>query len=255
MLAAYHAVLAFHVALGMVALAAFWVAMAVRKGSRLHLRSGRCYVISMSGAAALAVALGVLTLVDPLATHPPGENWTPAELARHAEVVGELIPSIGFTGLVVLSLVYFGWRAPARARLRTSRAQVLDWGVPGALLTLGLAGIPLARLPSFDFADGMGVACIAFALPQLRALARTGRGRPWIVAHLAGLGGAAVIGHVALFVSILPRVAPGLWSRDPAENPIPWLVSPVLGATLLAWACRHWRRRFERRGVATQAAR
>ena len=246
MLVAYHVTLAFHVALGAVALVAFWIAMAVRKGSVLHLRAGRTYVASMSGSAALAVALGSLTLADPLGTHPPGPDWSAAELARHAEVVRDLLPSIGFMGLIALSLVHFGWRAPARARRRPSRALGLDWAVPGALLATGLGGIALGRLPRFDFADGMGVAYVLFALPQLASLARAGRARPWIVAHLAGLGGAAVIGHVALFVSILPRLAPDLWSRDPAENPLPWLVSPVLGSVLLAWGCLHWRRRFAR---------
>jgi hypothetical protein len=244
MLAAYRSLLALHVVLGAIALVGFWVALAARKGGRLHLRSGRIYVLSMSGSAALAVVLGVLCVVDPHATHPADPGWSAAELARHEEIVRSFIPSVGFAGLLALALLHFGWRAPARARRRSRSARALDPAVPGALLALGLAGIALGRLPRFDFADGIGVACVAVALPLLRALSRAGRGRPWIVAHLAGLGGAAVIGHVAFFVSVLPRVAPQIWSRDPAENPIPWLVSPLFGSLLLVWGCRHWRRRL-----------
>lgn len=256
MLAAYRSVLALHVVLGAIALVAFWIAMAARKGGRLHLRSGRTYVLSMSGGAALAVVLGALTVVDPHATHPPDPGWSAADLARDEEILRSFIPSIGFTGLIALALVHFGWRAPARARLRSRVARGFDWAVPGALLALGLAGIPLGRLPRFDFADGVGVACIAVALPQLLSLARARRGRHWIVAHLAGLGGAALIGHVAFFVSVLPRIAPEIWSRDPAENPIPWLISPLLGSLLLVWGCLHWRRRFAgRTGLAPAAGR
>lgn len=55
MLAAYRSVLALHVALGGVALVAFWIALAARKGSPLHLRAGRTYVGSMAGSAARGV--------------------------------------------------------------------------------------------------------------------------------------------------------------------------------------------------------
>jgi hypothetical protein len=47
MLAAYRSVLALHVILGAIALVSFWIALAGRKGSPLHLRTGRTYVLSI----------------------------------------------------------------------------------------------------------------------------------------------------------------------------------------------------------------
>jgi hypothetical protein len=247
---AYRLLLQVHVVLGAIALAAFWAAVAARKGSRLHLRAGRTYVAAMSATAVTALALGALALADPLGTHPPEPGLLAAELAHHVRVASLLIPAIGLGGLPVLVLVHFGARAPARARLRSRAARALDWAAPGALLALGVAGIPLGRIPRLAFADGMGVACVALALPMLAALARARPGRPWIRAHLAGLGGASVIGHVAVFVSVIPRIAPALWSRDPTENPLPWIAPPVLGCALLAAACLRYGRRFRRPGSA-----
>ncbi len=244
MLSAYRFVLEAHVTFGMLALAAFWIAVLARKGGSTHLHAGRSYVATMSATAATAVALGAMTLADTLGTHPPEAGSNAAAIAEHVRFVRILIPSIGFTGLIALALVHFGWRAPARGRRRGRVGRALDTGAPAALLAIGVAGIPLGRVPGYEFADGMGVACVAFAVPLLAAVVRSRAGRPWIVAHLAGLGGAAVIGHGAFFVSVIPRVAPEIWSRDPTENPIPWVVPPLVGVVLLAWACLHWRARL-----------
>lgn len=243
MLATYRFILAVHVVFGTIALPSFWVAIAARKGSPLHLRAGKTYLFTMAATAALTVVLGIWTLLDPNGTHPAAAGSSPDELAALARITGILIPSLGVLAVATLTLLYFGWRAPARVRPRSMTSRAIDWMVPGTLCALGVAGLPLGRVDGLEFAGGMGVVCILFALPQLAAVARAGRGRIWIVEHLEGLGGAAVIGHAALFVSVMPRLAPAIWTRDPFENAIPWILPPLFGVALLRWGIWYWRRR------------
>jgi hypothetical protein len=70
---------------------------------------------------------------------------------------------------------------------------------------LGLGGILLGRVPGNEFADGLAVACISFALRMLVAVTLTRPGRAWIVAHLAGLGGAVVFACLRLRARLVAR--------------------------------------------------
>src|SRR5262245_7287479 len=61
----HDAVLWFHVSLGFLALAAFWVPALTRKGGRTHRRTGWVYVGAMLGVVLSAMLLAAMSLINP----------------------------------------------------------------------------------------------------------------------------------------------------------------------------------------------
>ena len=173
---AYRVLLSVHVALGSIALVAFWLALLAPKGSRRHRRGGRIFVWTMAATALTALPLCLaVQVVDPAAIRPPEPGLSAAELAGYSEHVRGLFR--------------------------------------------GLAGIGVFAL-----------ACLALALRALR------RGR--IVDHVVWILSAGVVGHGAFFVSVVPKLLPGIYGRDPGQNPLPWVLPPLVGALAVAWARR-----------------
>jgi uncharacterized membrane protein len=109
----------------------------------------------------------------------------------------------------------------------------------------GLSAAALAAYPHFIRGLFGGIAAAGvFALAALGlALRALRRGR--IVAHVGWILSAGVVGHTAFFVSIVPKLLPGIYDRDPTRNPLPWVLPPLVGAFAVAWARRRVQRRLE----------
>jgi uncharacterized membrane protein len=189
---AYRSLLGIHVALGSLALVAFWGALLARKGSLLHRGFGRVFVGSMAAAVLSALPLcAAVQLVDPFRIRPPEPGLDAAELAAYPEFIRGLFR--------------------------------------------GLAGIGLFAL---------------FALA--RGLRAVRRGR--IVEHVGWILASGVVGHTALFVSIVPRLLPGIYERDPTQDPLPWILPPLVGGLAVAGTCRAVGRRLAARAARDIAA-
>ena len=65
-----------------VALVLFWVPVAARKGSPLHVRAGRYYSTVMYAVSATAFVASVMVLIDPIGIRRPGETATSARKRR-----------------------------------------------------------------------------------------------------------------------------------------------------------------------------
>jgi len=96
----------------------------------------------------------------------------------------------------------------------------------------------LAEYPRFIRGLFEGIAAGGvFALVSL-ALGMQALARRDIGAHVGWILSAGVAGHTAFFVSVLPKLLPGIWTRDPTENPIPWLLPPLIGSIAAAVTAR-----------------
>ncbi|MCW5636595.1 MAG: hypothetical protein KIT17_24915 [Rubrivivax sp.] len=163
-----------HILIGTVVLASFWVAALAAKGSALHKRGGRLYVLSM---AALLAATLVLAAGSALAGVPM-----------------RAVFNVYVTLISVVS-VFMAWRSIA------SRADVhryLDWRYKALCVLLGAYGLFLLGLA---LSPGMGeparralVACFALlGLSIAGAMAwrlRRGADHPrwWLSEHLTAMG-------------------------------------------------------------------
>jgi uncharacterized membrane protein len=189
---AYRSLLGIHVALGSLALAAFWGALLARKGSLPHRRLGRVFVWSMAAAVLTALPLcAAVQVFDPFSIRPPEPGLDAEELAAYPEFIRGLFRGIGGSGLFAL-----------------------------------------------------------FALA--RGLCAVRRGR--IVEHVGWILASGVVGHTAFFVSIVPKLLPGIYDRDPTQNPLPWILPPLVGALAVARTCRRVARRLAAQGTRDIAA-
>jgi uncharacterized membrane protein len=188
---AYRALLSVHVALGTLALGAFWVALFARKGSRVHRRSGRVFVATLAASVLAALPLCVaVQIFDPLWIRPPEPGLSAEELAGYPRFIRGLFRGIAGAGAFALLALRLGLRSLRRGR---------------------------------------------------------------IAAHVGWILSAGVTAHTAFFVSVLPKLLPGIYDRDPTRNLLPWLLPPLVGALLVAFACRRAARRYGRPAAAQGA--
>jgi uncharacterized membrane protein len=192
---AYRSLLAVHVALGSVALAAFWGALFARKGSLLHRGFGQAFVWSMAATVLTALPLcAAVQVFDPFWIRPPEPELDAEQLADYPEFIRGLFRGIAASGLFALFALARGLRAVRRGR---------------------------------------------------------------IVAHVGWILASGVVGHTAFFVSIVPKLLPGIYDRDPTQNPLPWILPPLVGGLAVAQTCRRVARRLasgEARDIAAEAA-
>jgi uncharacterized membrane protein YozB (DUF420 family) len=129
---AYRAVLFVHVALGCVALVAFWAALLQRKGSPVHRGLGRVFVWTMSATASSALLLCVAVYVlDPAAVRPPGPGLSAAELSAYASSIRALFGGLAVAGVSVLGFLALAMRAVQRGRIVEHVFWILSAGIVG----------------------------------------------------------------------------------------------------------------------------
>jgi hypothetical protein len=190
----YRLLLAFHVAVALAALAAFWLAALTRKAGAAHRSFGGVFVGCMAATLASATALSALLLLDPLAARPPGAELAAGELDEYRETLRGIASGLLEVSLASGALLHFGATALRRRGPHAREARRRAIGVAGSALFCGglllLAGLAGAML-------------VAVAALELRALLRRER-RPqaWLVEHLAGMLGAGAFANGALAVNV-----------------------------------------------------
>jgi hypothetical protein len=210
----YRGILALHVALAALALAAFWGAAATRKGGALHRRFGRAFVRAMAASAASGAGLSGLALWDPLAVRPPGPELRADEYDDYAGVVREIAGSLLEVSGVTGALLWLGVRALRRSRVPGSPELGRDVATACGWAALGLVLLCLGLQPERPYLQGRGAVLALVGGLQLRRVLRTARSpRTWIVQHLIGMGGAGAVAHGALAVNVARRFTddPGLY--------------------------------------------
>ncbi len=219
---AYAALVAVHIATGAVALAAFWTAAALRKGSPAHRRVGQTYLWAMLGIVVTAVPLALARWYD-------GHPVTAAFL--------------GYLAVITATGVWLSWRAvrdKAAPRRFTGPVFVALAGlslVSGAgVLALGLQrGAPL--LIGFSFVGIVSGALMLRQRAQRDRIATTPRW--WLVEHYTAMVGNGIATHIAFLGIGLPRLLPNV--DGTVLHYLAWF--GPLGVALIAklWLDRRWK--------------
>lgn len=190
---AYSMLVAVHVLVGAVALAAFWTAGLLRKGTPAHRAVGRVYLLAMAGIIVTGAPMAVARWHD-------GHPVTAAFL--------------GYLVVITATGVWVSWRAvrdkaaPARfaGPVYTTLA-LLSVGAGAAVLALGVkTGAPL--LMGFS---SVGLITGGDMLRRRRRYAR-GEASPrwWMVEHYTAMIGNGIATHIAFLGIGLPRLLPGV---------------------------------------------
>ncbi|HQW58823.1 hypothetical protein [Thermomonas sp.] len=206
-----------HIALGCVALVAFWTAGIARKGGPLHVGAGKVYLLAMAGLLAATVPMCWLA-------------W----FAGHQKIVVFLL----YLLVITCTSTWLSWRA-----IRDRR----DWAryvgpAYRALMWLNLgAGAGIALFGLF-VADRMQLIIVSFSLIGISTFASMRRfalqppteARWWMRQHLRAMLGNGVATHIAFLSIGLPRLLPML--QGPVFQNLAWLaplgVAAVAGVYL-----------------------
>lgn len=186
----YQAIVVTHVAIGAVALACFWMAALLRKGSVVHRRAGQVYLLAMVGICI-----------------------TGAPLAGSRFLDGNVVTGAFLSYLLLLLLVatWSGWRA-IRDKHDVARYTGPVY-VLGAWLLLG-AGAAMMGLGIYKASPliaGFSVIGLYAGVDSLRRRRRMG-GHPrwWLREHYAAMFGTGIATHIAFLAIGLPRLLPML---------------------------------------------
>ena len=177
----YRLLVSAHGLVGLVALVTFWLAAAAKKGSPLHLRTGKVYMIAM---------IGIILTATPMATI----------IALRGHALNALF--LFYLSIITATGVWQGWRAVKRKRDQAAYRS----GPYAAIAVLNL----LAAVTVFVAGQrGGNVLLMAFsaigAINGVQMLVR--RARPlaetrwWLREHFGAMIGCGVATHVA-FLSI-----------------------------------------------------
>jgi hypothetical protein len=198
----YSILLYLHVAVGVVALLAFWGAALVRKGSLLHRRIGKVYLLAM---------FGILITAVPMAIH---------FLLQERISVG-----VFFIYLVVITATSC-WLAPRAIQLKSAPQAYFNrrYGmVAGTNIVSGLLVFAIGVNRSDYLLMGFCWIGVITGIGMLRTLRRAPRPRNWwLKEHYGAMLGNGVATHVAFLA-----IGLGGFIRDlgiPMLQLVPWFL-------------------------------
>jgi hypothetical protein len=214
----YKVLLMTHALFGALALTTFWTAGLTRKGSLLHRRAGKIYLLAMAV---------VLSLALPLAT---------SILLQRSSTFGVFLL---YLLILTATSVWLSWRA---VRDRRNWPQFTG-PVYRGLAWLNLLGGATVLAMAVWLGSGTSIIMAAFSLigianfVQMRRFGRTAPANPdwWLRQHMNAMIGNGVATHIAFLIIGLPRLLPML--GGPTLTYIAWL-GPLIGAAVAGWYLR-----------------
>lgn len=230
-----------HIAVGAVALVLFWVPAVAKKGSPLHVKAGKIYVIAMYVIVATAFVASVMVLADPIGIRRPGETYTPAEAAELSSQFRMMSLFLLMLSVLVFTSIQHGIRA-LRARLQPD---VLAQPAHRTLLAaLGLLGAGVGILGIFNGALLLmifGGISMTAAVGMFRdtLVVRPNR-KTQLFAHLNGLIGSGIGVYTAFFAfggsRFFREILTGHWQV------VPWVLPAIIGTIVINRLGRTYKR-------------
>lgn len=209
---AYQFLLFVHGLSGLVALITFWIAASAKKGSPLHVRVGKTYMIAMLGIIATAVPMAVIIGMR-------GNSGVASFLA--------------YLVVITASSMWLGRRAIRRKRDQTAMRD----GVYPAVAALNLVASVVVFAIGWKTSEVllMGFSVVGFLtggqmlVRRMRPLAMT---RWWMKEHIAAMVGCGVATHIAFLSIGINRVIDMLGLHAPDGFGLVAWMAPLSVATV-----------------------
>jgi hypothetical protein len=217
----YKALLLAHVLCGLVALITFWMAAFAKKGSPLHVRVGKAYLLSMLGIVITALPMAAIIAIR-----------------------GQLGVAVFLAYLVVItaSAMWAGRHAIRSKRDQTTfrgrtyvAVAVLNLVASVATFIVGLqiSDILLMGFSAIGAHNGSGM-----LIRRFRPLAMT---RWWMKEHIAAMLGCGVATHIAFLAIGMNRIIDMLGIKPPGwYDLIAWFVPLVVALVCGVWLTRKY---------------
>ena len=225
-LGVFQGLIAAHVLSGGVGAVAFWVPLIGRKGGLMHRRWGRVFTWSLMIAGSLAVAMSLLTLVDPIGTHPHLADQFDAAFLRG--IFGWMMLHVG---LLTLNLTWYGWQCVRNRGDIAANRTVLNLGLQYALIAAAVNCAWQGWRIDQTLMMAISLVGIATGVTNLMfLLARRHGPMDWLKEHIKAIVGAGISVYTAFFAFGSVRVFPAL-----ALHPVMWAIPLVTGLTILLY--------------------
>lgn len=221
-----------HIAIGTIAIVAFWVPVASKKGGRLHRQAGRIYTWAMYAVAISAIAMSSIVLFDPIGVRFPDRNLDPARAANIASQSRLFAVFLFMLGLLVLSGLRHGLLAlqvrKNPSAFKSLRHITLVASLSIMAVIVGFVGYQASSilLMIFGFIAGSG------AFSMIRDIRKTSfTRREALYAHFNGLIGTGIGAYTAVIVfggsRLLSQILTGQWQV------IPWVTPAIVGTIII----------------------
>ena len=230
-----------HIVVGAVALVLFWIPAFSRKGSAVHVQSGRFYAYAMYFISVSAFLSSIMVLADPIGIRRPGLEIDPEDAVELAELFRMFSLFLLMLSVLVFASIRHGLVAlrvrqePDAIRTPLHRSMLLTLGVLG-IVVLGI-GLANTRWLLIIF----GGISLSGAIGMFRdtRIEQFTRGQQ-LKAHLSGLIGSGIGAYTAFFAfggsRLLAELLPGQWQV------VSWMIAPVIGTIAIQRLSRRYGR-------------
>ena len=242
----FHTLVIAHILTGATGAIAFWVPVIGRKGAVNHRKWGQVFSLSLLCTGWFALAMSLLSLFDPLGTHPQLDGRFSADFVRG--FFGHLMLC---AAILTINLTWYGWmlvRHRNRAELNRTRAMyALQWLTIGASINCAAQGWIMGE----KLLIGLAIVGVATGWTNLHFLAKPSPSREdWLKEHVKALVGSGISVYTAFLAFGSVRLMPEL-----ALNPVMWAVPLAVGLAIIIWhRLALDRAARQRRGTLAQAA-
>jgi hypothetical protein len=220
--------IALHLTCGATGAVIFWVPVLGRKGGATHRTWGKLFTRALLVTGTCAIVLSLLTLLDPLATHPHLVGKFDADFIRG--IFGWMML---YLGVLTINLTWYGWQC---ATYKQNRAAMREWRniILQPLLIIASANCAIQGL-LIDQLLMVAISLVGFATAgtNLWFLYKPHPApKDWLKEHLKALVGSGISVYTAFMAFGSVRILPAL-----ALNPIMWAIPLSTGISLILW---HW---------------
>lgn len=190
---AYSILVTAHVLVGTVALATFWTAALLRKGTPAHRTTGRIYLLAMTGIVVTAVPMAIARWLD-----------------------GHVVTAtfLGYLVVITTTGVWVSWRAVRDKASPRRFAGSVYTGLALLSVSSGAGVLALGIQVGAPLLIGFSSVGLLVGGDMLRRRRRYVRGeqtpRWWMVEHYTAMLGNGIATHIAFLGIGLPRLLPGV---------------------------------------------
>ena len=222
----FEGLIVLHILGGVTGALAFWVPVIGQKGGDRHRKAGRLFVKALTLTGFCAIAMSLLTLWEPITTHPHLEGQFEPAFIRG--IFGWMML---YLGVLTLNLIRYGWLCAHYPRDRMALREPINLALQ-PLLVIAAANCAWQGW-RIDQVLMIGISFIGFATVATN-LWYMFKPKPsavdWQKEHLKALVGAGISVYTAFMAFGSVRILPEL-----ALNPIMWAIPLTIGVSIILY--------------------
>jgi hypothetical protein len=231
-----------HIAVGSLALIAFWIPAAASKGGRLHVKIGWFYAICMAIVVATAFMMSGMAFAAPLRVRHFTQTLSASEAAQFIRDSREMAFFLAYLGGVTLAAGSQGIRVLQTRRNPQSLRMPFAFALNAIVVLAAITSLALGIHEHKTIFMAMSVVGFIVGGGNLSYLLRTHSRMDWWYQHLSSMIGTGIAGYTAFIVFGGRHIfAPLVGSQ---YFIVLWILPTVIGSLAITLATAYYKRKF-----------